>query len=198
MTLTELINEVYTATNRPDLVTQTRQKVKEATLKLHSFDGNLFKQDLKRVVVTPEPVIPNTFRYQLDLSNAVTYPRFRAVSTIREHNTIPTGREKEYEPKDANDIIDNYGFELVDYFYQIGLAVNIVASSAPTQLAVTYYQHPDVTDAGFSSWIANQYPYAIIKEASRDIFKMVGKDEEFQRMEVDMRDYKQMILAAGI
>ena len=38
MTLNELIAEVYTITNRPDLVAQTLMAVRSATLKLHQSD----------------------------------------------------------------------------------------------------------------------------------------------------------------
>ena len=41
------------------------------------------------------------------------------------------------------------------------------------------YVHPDVTEAGFTSWVADDHPYAIVFAAAATVFKMIGDTEKF-------------------
>ena len=40
------------------------------------------------------------------------------------------------------------------------------------------YVHPIVKKGEYCSWVAEQYPYAIIYEACRVLFKTIGFDEQ--------------------
>jgi hypothetical protein len=40
------------------------------------------------------------------------------------------------------------------------------------------YLHPDITEESYSSWIADEHPYAIISDAAATVFKMIGFDEQ--------------------
>lgn len=178
-TFSTILDNVYVLTKRPDLIAETKSAVKKATLKLHNKD--LWEKDLKEVIVTLTP--STLFRYSLDLTDAGTYPRIKKIKSIREYNAIPTGRELKLEKHDSDDIFDDYQIERVNYFYLAGLAANLVVVSALTQIKVGYYQYPDITELTYSSWIANELPDYIAEEAARSLFKLIGKDEEFQKFE---------------
>lgn len=193
-TLTELIEKVYEHTNRSDLSVETKSQVKKAVMKLHGKD--FFKKDLKQVIITPTPISPGVTRYQLDLSDSATFPLVRRVCSI---TPLFGGEEnKSYDEMAADDLMDSYRMAKTDIFFQIGLAVNVRASRAPDQIAVTYWKYPNVTDSGFSSWIVNEFEDAVVEEAARVIFKMIGKDEEFQKYEKLVVENETAIIAAGI
>ena len=40
------------------------------------------------------------------------------------------------------------------------------------------YLNPNISDANFSSWIADDHPYAIITDAAASVFKTIGQDEK--------------------
>lgn len=192
--LDDLIALVYTHTNRPDLTVETKAMVKKAALKLHGMD--FWKQDLKEVIITPVPLTAGSPRYQLDLSDSGVYPLFRKVDYIKDYSATAT--EKSYDEYAANDRIDGYGMERTNYWYQMGLAANLVASSLVGQIAVGYYAYPNITDVGFSSWIATQFPDAIAEEAARAVFKMIGKDEEHLKYQALTQENEAIIRMAGI
>lgn len=53
-------------------------------------------------------------------------------------------------------------------------------------LDFVYYAWPTIptdTATTLTSWIVNEYPDAIIEDAAGAVFKMIGKDDEFNRFQ---------------
>ena len=76
MTLNELIAEVYTITNRPDLVAQTLTAVRSATLKMHQRD--YFYKDIFETAINF-----STAAYLQQLEYRTLIHRWRALKYIR-------------------------------------------------------------------------------------------------------------------
>lgn len=192
--LDDMIANVYVLTNRPDLVAETKSQIKKAAIKLHGSDFYIQDLAIATVALTPD----TNFRYTVDISNSTLYPRFRKLDFIRDWNSIPTGREQYYSIKAASAILDDYKLEYQRYAYQAGLTIELRADCALTMVQMGYYTFPDIGDTTFSSWIANLSSAYLEEEAARNLFKMIGKDEEYQKYESICTDNLAAIKMAGI
>ena len=76
MTLTELQEEVYAITNRPDMVSQTLSAVRNATLAVHQAD--YFYKDLYETGIDLEQ---EEFLHSFEVLNPV--PNFRSLKYVR-------------------------------------------------------------------------------------------------------------------
>lgn len=191
MNLDQLVQAVYTETNRPDLVEETLQKIKVATLTVHSLEE--FYQDIQEALVVFDN--PLLYLQQLD---TISIPRYRKMvyirktdpiaTTIEQSNTfpavastLPTNRFNFLKRIDAGDIFDNYGYEKVDVWYQAGQQVNIKSSTPLHYVTIGWLEYPNVDinqdGAGYSSWIADQLPYVIVYHAAGSIFSMIELDK---------------------
>ena len=172
MNLNELAAEVYTITNRPDLVAETSLAIRKSTMKMHSID--FFKRDLQEISLSvPVP----SMQIQVDINAQL--PRLRGIAYIR--NNSSTGGNVPnpfFEPIDPRQLLDSYGQEISDIYYQGGQTLNIKSRTLVSNLLVGYYQAPVVSLTGYSSWIAVEQPYAIIEDAAATIFRMVGNLEQ--------------------
>ena len=180
-TLAELIADVYTITNRSDLVAETALAVKSATLKAHRLD--FFSRDLYETAFEfSESLNKQTLDYITQISNfrALIYIRFyydtnEVVTTVDATGPfagIITPQE----------ILDSYGYNRTDIAYVAGRTLEIRGSQAFDKILLGAYVFPIVTpDVDFSSWIADLYPYVIVYEAARHIFITIGKAEEAAR-----------------
>ena len=65
-----------------------------------------------------------------------------------------------------------------DIAYVAGRNLEIKASIPFTKAIVGCYVFPIVTESEYSSWVAIQYPWTIIHEACRLIFRAIGKFDE--------------------
>jgi hypothetical protein len=172
--LQPLLDLVYGITGRPDLVSETKLALRKATIKFHEKD--FWLQDKKQV-----PVVVSatglTGRYTIDLSDGVAIPRFRAAYGLRQRNTDGT-LGITFTALTEDEIFDHYKVEKTDYFYRVGMALNIKSCRALSSAILSYYQFPNVQEATYSSWIATTYPEYIAEEAAAAVFKIIGKDDE--------------------
>jgi hypothetical protein len=60
------------------------------------------------------------------------------------------------------------------------------------------YLNPDITTAGYNSWIAKDHPYAIVFDAAATVFKAVGKDDEASAYRTMIPEQIAMLRASGI
>lgn len=172
MNLTELTDEVYTITNRPDLVGETLSAIKAATLKLHQSD--FYYKDLFETGIQFDTA---SYTQQLEMGNVI--PRFRSLKYLRRYDNSGSGAPAEfYEVLTPGELLDEYGLDKVNVAYMAGLVLNIKSYSPLEFALVGVYLNPNITTSGFSSWIATDHPYAIVYEAARVLFKMTGFDEQ--------------------
>lgn len=188
----ELLTGIYTLTARPDLVAETALAIRRATMRYHSAD--LWKNDISIVIPNlitisqdSNNIFPS-FRYQLDLTDAITYPLYRKVQFIRgiSFNVDPlTGmtisdQPIDYKELDADRILDDYKIESINYWYQAGQVVNLRCSGNIQNATMGYWQFPNIVPATYNSWIAQQFPDMIITEATAYIYRIIGKTAEAQ------------------
>lgn len=174
MTLTELIEEVYILTNRRDLVGQTLSAVRSATLKIHQAD--YFYKDLFET-----GIVFGTAEYLQQLEYKTVVPRWRSLKYLRK--TDSTGTLGSFFTVVAPEqVLDSYALNRNDICYVAGDVVQIRSSTEFQYAIVGCYRNPDVGAISYSSWIANDHPWAIIFEAATAVLLMIGKDSQARSM----------------
>ena len=176
--LASIISDVYTLTNRPDLVGETALAVRAATIKAHQVDDWI--KDFQE-----QSIQFSSADYYQTLDYKSVFPLWRKPRYIRILSSTGTpGTVLTYiEPEK---VVDNFGANRVDVFYIAGAEVQIRTLAQQQYFAIGYYANPDVTISGFKSWIADDHPFAITYEAVATIFKTIGYDEQ-------VATYRQMV-----
>lgn len=204
MNLTQLIDAVYTETNRPDLVPETLQAVLEATLSLHTVDS--FYKDIKSAVIIFDN--PRSFVQQIDTS---VLPHYRSMAYVQKMNpnfigyeyqnqgaqrqyasatqlingaeSYPGAHSGRLKRIDIGEFIDSYGYEKIDVWYQAGKQLNIKSCTQLSHAYLGWYAYPEVdisgSGANFSSWIADELPYTIVYKAAAGVFAKIGEDKSW-------------------
>lgn len=177
MTFNELVAEVMELTRRPDLQTRTEQAVRAATLKAHHSD--FFYKDLyeQSVEFGQEYYIQNFLPTDI-------FTNFRKAKYVRFWNGDVNGYAGAFlEPIQIENALDDYGCNKTNVFYMAGQLLQIRTSAPIKRCLFGAYLHPQIIPANsYCSWIAKEYPYAIIYEAARVIFKGIGLDQQTSEM----------------
>ncbi len=180
MTLTELINEVYILTNRPDLTGQTLSTVRSATLALHHSD--YYFKDLYETGIVFDT---SATVQQLEYRNL--FPTWRSLKYLRKLD-VSTGTQVPglfFSVIDPTDILDQYQVTKDNIVYVAGDNLNARSSVAFQHCLIGFYRNPllGTTNDTFSSWIAIDHPWAVIYTAASTVLKMIGKDSAAKSME---------------
>lgn len=177
MNFNELVAEVITLTRRPDLTDRISPAVRAATLKAHHSD--FYYKDLyeQSVEFGQEYYIQNFLPTDI-------FPNFRQAKYIRFwHGDVDGFPGAFLEPIQIENSIDGYDCTKADVFYMAGQLLQIRTSAPIKRCLFGAYVHPIITPVNaYCSWIANEYPWAIIYEAARTVFKGIGKDQEASEM----------------
>lgn len=173
MTFQEIYDEVILITKRPDLVDQTKQKIRSATIKAHHSD--FYYKDLVEVPVQ----FTNIFFLQSFIPTEVV-PQFRMAKYIRLwQGGIEGDVGKFLTPIQIENSLDLYKNIKTDVFYMAGQLLQIRGACTLDKVLFGCYVNPVVTpEISYSSWVANEQPYAIIYEAARQIFKSISYTEQ--------------------
>lgn len=169
-TFAELVSDVITLTKRPDLVDDTKLAVKVATLKMHQMDF-LYKD----IYETGISFSSESYVQQLDYKTLL--PRFRSLKYLRKADSTGVAGAF-FGVLTPAEVIDAYGIERADICYAAGSIIQIKSSTSFQYAILGAYLNPDITEAGYNSWIAQDHPYAIVYEAAITIFKTIGYDEQ--------------------
>jgi len=171
MSLANLLTEIYKLTNRSDLVDETTIAVKSATLKAHMSD--YYTRDISETVIDMgSAAYLQTVDYGAEISN------FRSLKYIRKYDNAESTSGDFVEVIAAEEVMDSYNIERVNVGYIAGVNLLLKLSTEEEHILVGAYTLPVVTDGGYSSWVDDQYPYVIIYEAARVVFKMTGDTEQ--------------------
>lgn len=171
MTLAELIAEVYTLTGRSDRVAETLSAVKSATLKAHQSDyyyKDLFESGLN-------------FGYADFVMNFVyrdIIPQWRSLKYLRKYDATNDVPGKMLTLVPPENVLDDYATQKTDICYVAGAYIQINSSTEEQYYLLGCYLNPNITEAGYNSWVALDHPYCIIFDAAATVFKAIGKDEE--------------------
>lgn len=173
MNFSELVSEVLLIVKRPDLQTRIESAVRAATLKIHHTD--FYYPDLVEV--------PVQFTTPANIQNFMPtdiLPLFRKVKYIRMWQGDVDGSPGKFLTSiQIENSIDGYGYIKENVFYMAGQLLQIRASDLVHRVLFGCYVHPTITPAAsYKSWIADSYPYAIIYEAARTIFRSIGYQEQ--------------------
>jgi len=171
VTFDELITEVNLITNRPDLVSETKSAIKAATLKAHKTD--FYSKDIFETGIE----FPSAeFRQSLDYITLLS--NFRALSYLRRVEDENDDAGTFFDIITPLEILDSYGKGRLDIAYVAGRVLEIRSSVTFSQALLGAYVYPVVREGAYLSWVAEQFPFAIVYEAARVIFKSIGYDEQ--------------------
>ena len=187
-TFADLVTSTYTVTKRPDLVAETTLALKRAITKEHAAMD--YPRDLASIAVPLTQPVPNTYRYTLSLATLSLYPSARKITRIIEiDNPVEPAAATylgnqgliEFKEKAHDNLFDSYHMEAYNYFYRFGSNLNLVAQRQVNNVAIQYYFLPDLSNtASYSDWMADMYDYAIYTHAAAEIFRIIGKSEEYK------------------
>ncbi len=174
--LNSLVQKVFTITNRPDLQAETELAVKSAILQAHRLD--YFPKDLRE-----ETLKFTTAEYLQAIEYKTLFPRFKSLKYIRKYDnsTTPPSNNLWYENGMGSflkmltpeQVLDRYSFQLADVCYLAGSLLQIKSSTKLGYVVLGFYQYPDVTPAGFNSWIADECEEGIYFLAAAIVFGTV-------------------------
>jgi len=174
-TFAEIVSEVKVITNRPDLDSEIKSAVKAATLKCHHTD--YYPKDLFETGISwASPGFLQSLEYR------TVIPRYRAFKFLRKYDAIGNTPGTFFTLLTPEQIFDSYGIHRENVCYLAGEMLEIRSNTADTYMLFGCYLHPIITEIDYSSWIANEYPYAIIYEAARTLFKQIGFNEQSAQM----------------
>lgn len=190
MNLTELMAAVYIETNRPDLVEETQQAV------LGSLFNNHTREFFFRDIATTEAVFDQAAYIQnIDI---YAFPRWRALSYFRKNDPslatfqqnptilpplyssggLPYPQSMKFlEVVTPDNIFDQFDCEKLDICYQAGATLFAKSSTALQYALIGWYQFPNLdasVPVNFDSWIARDFPYAVIYDAASSVLQKIG------------------------
>ncbi len=200
MNYQEIYDEVVSLTNRPDLTAEINTAIKSATLRCHQMD--FYERDVleqKLVFIEAEYI------KQVDVKSVLS--RYRKIKYLRKWD--PTGSDPQtlqatgaagafFDIIDPDQVLDSYNITKADVAYVAGSQLNIRSSSAESQFLCGWYASPNISSSGYSSWIADQVPYAIIYGAASVLFNMIGFQEQSRKFDSLILEQNQMVTMEGI
>lgn len=171
MNFAELLTEVYALTNRPDLVAESTSAIKAATIKAHSSD--YYSKDIYETGVSFDTTAT---KQSLDYPALIT--NFRTLKYIRRVENEFDESGVFFEVLTPDELLDSYGHNKADVAYIAGRVIELRGSVAFSKCLLGAYVFPITTETNYSSWVADMYPYAIIYEAARVVFAIIGLSEQ--------------------
>lgn len=168
----DLVADVYTITNRPELVDQTKLAIRSATLKAHHTD--FYPRDLYETGILWNPV-----SFLQSLEYKVLVPRWRAFKYLRKYDatTSPGTPGEFFEFMQAESILDDYGVHKENVCYLAGSVIQIRSNTEDEYMLLGCYRNPDTAEATYDSWIASEHRNAILYGAASIVFAATGYDE---------------------
>jgi len=191
MTLDEMADKVYALTGRPDKIAATKEAIKAATLKAHKTD--FYSSDIVEVLITLGA--SNAYVWSFDVISYIS--NFRSLKYIRRYDDVNAKPANFIDIITPEEVLDTYGNTRANVAYRAGRNIEIKSYTAFKQMLFACYVFPIVTDGGYSSWIADQYTYAIVYEAARILFKTIGHDDQASQYEkLVMEEYSSLQTSA--
>jgi len=183
----DLLNSIL---KRPDLADMSTLHIKNAILKAHAADfwiRDLFETNFafgaKDTVYTlyPETLIP----------------RYRVVKYLNAIDPVTGFTIQPMKKIDVGQFLDGYNYIRDNSFYQAGNTLKIRVSAQYDTYGIGCFLFPDTT-LTVPSWIADQYPFAILYEAARTMYKIIGKADESRSMELLVGEAMAEVKMSGI
>lgn len=170
-TLAQLAADVYSLTNRPDMVNETNLAIRSATLKAHQrefYFRDLFESGIQF----------SSAEFIQSFEPKTVFPLFRSIKYLRKYDSIGQTPGILLNRITPDQVFDDYGIDYVNVYYSAGAEIQIKMNTQEQFMLFGGYSNPNVTIDMYSSWIADDYPFAIIYSAVAQVFKMLGSDTQ--------------------
>ena len=192
MTFNEILEEIYLITNRRDLVDLTKATLKAATLKGHKTD--FYSKD---IFETGVDFLTLAYSHSYDYISLIS--NFRAFKYLRRVEDAADTEGTFLDIITVDQVLDSYGVGRTDIAYVAGRVLEMRASVEFRYALLGCYVQPIVTEAAYTSWIAEQQPYYIIHESARRIFMAIGQmDESGQQTRLMAEELTELRMSAVV
>lgn len=165
MTFDDLVQGVVTNTNRPELLSEIKQSIRRATVKMHNLD--FFLADVTEGKLTIAP----SMQPRINLSDFGNY--FRKFAAI---HAVVDGQISKPLDKIEPEIYTGNGRK--SGYYTLGGTLVIQNCGVVQGIVFQYYTSPITSEDNYNSWIASKHPFSIIDEASGNMLASVGNLEK--------------------
>ena len=164
--MNQLFKQLYDAcivnTNRPNLIHETKQAIKQATLELHN--RGRFRADVTEVLLTSTNGNQVNFKFSI--------PKEKPIREILNVAPVsPMGQRGISLEK-----IDIFSPQVCGNWYSWGQGVlTIGVAHQVTTFALSFLSYPTVGEDGYESWIARSNPHYITDLATMKLMAMQGR-----------------------
>lgn len=170
MTYAELLAEITLLSRRADMADKIAIALRMTTLRAHRAD--YFWRDLVEANVT------FTAAQTVTVDVSTSFTRFRQMNYVQYYDPLYDTMGSMLEEVDPSDILDDYNYFKADRWYLAGVNLQANFSMQANGLRVGYWQNPNVTAAGYNSWIATDLPDLLVQGSLAYLYNMTGKQEE--------------------
>lgn len=192
-TFAEMEALVVGQTRRPEVPAITQAAIRTATLRAHHTD--FFYRDLAPGNLSYTPLSGAQFYDIPDITTML--PKLRSLQTLKGLETATITPVEKLEYRELQDLYDSDNYLRPSVYTLIGDTLRIYPQLHTGLLGVSYYKNPVTTDAGYSSWIANEYPDDLAMWAAAIVFARTGFAEmaaDFQRTHI--APFKEQLLSS--
>lgn len=183
----DLLNSIL---KRPDLADMSTLHIKNAILKAHSAD-----YWIKDLFETNFAFGAKATIYSLDVQTLI--PRYRKMKYLNVIDATSGDIVRTMEHINVGQFLDAYNYIRDNVFYEAGTSIKIRTSAQYDTYGIGCFLFPDTT-LTVPSWIADQYPFAILYEAARTMYKILGKADESRSMELLVGEAMAEVKMSGI
>lgn len=174
-TFADMQTQVIANTKRPELVTLTDSAIRMATLRAHQVD--FFSRDQGNSQLTY--TVPSSGQPYVDIPNIyTTVPQLRTPDFLQslDTTTLYPSENLEYVV-DFKNFWDEYNVLRQSVFTLLGSTLRVNSAANTGKFQFYFYNNPVVTDAGYSSWIADLYKEELAMWAAAIIWMRSGFQE---------------------
>ena len=194
-TFAEMETLVVGQTRRPEVTAVTQAAIRTATLRAHHTD--FFNRDLATGTLTYTPSTSAVFYDFASIST--TLLRMRAFQLMQSVDVTTGVPSENLGYRELQDLYDSDNVLRTSMYTMIGDTLRVYPVAATGRMSAYYYKNPVTTEAGYSSWIANEYPDELAMWAAAIVFARTGFAEmaqDFQRTHV--APFKELLVASHL
>ncbi len=194
-TFAELESLVVEQTRRPEIPAVTKAAIRTATLRAHHVD--FFPRDLASGPLTY--TVSGTAQFYDFPSVSNTLLRLRSLKLLQGNDSATGVPVEQLEFREADDLFDQDGNRRPHIYTLIGDTLRVYFAQ-PTGVATAfYYQNPQVSEAQYSSWIADLYPDELAAWCAGIVFARTGFTEMAQQFqELHVRPFRELLISSHL
>lgn len=194
-TFAELRDLTVAQTRRPEVQAITDAAIRTAVLRAHHVD--FFPRDLLVGSLSYTPISGGLYQ---DFPTVTTLlPRLRALKTLYGIDPVSYAQIEQLEFRETDDVYDKDGYQRPSVYNLIGDTLRCYIQVWSGALQAHYYANPVVTEAGFSSWIADQYQDDVAQWAAGIVQGRLGYLEQAQLVQrTYVEPFKEQLVASHL